>query len=50
MKLIRTSAIAIMAMLVSAFTFAQTAEEIVTKHIEAVGGAAAWKKVNSTYY
>jgi len=50
MKLIRTSAIAIMAMLVSVFTFAQTAEEIVTKHIEAVGGAAAWKKVNSIYY
>ena len=50
MKLIRTSAIAIVAMLVSVFTFAQTAEEIVTKHIEAIGGAAAWKKVNSLYY
>ena len=50
MKLIRTSAIAIMAMLVSVFAFAQTAEEIVAKHIEAVGGAAAWKKVNSIYY
>ena len=50
MKLIRTSAIAILAMLVSVFTFAQTAEEIVAKHIEAVGGAAAWKKVNSIYY
>jgi len=50
MKLIKTSVIAIAAMLVSIFTFAQTAEEIVTKHIEAVGGAAAWKKVNSLYY
>jgi hypothetical protein len=50
MKLIRTSAIAIVATLVSVFTFAQTAEEIVAKHIEAVGGAAAWKKVNSLYY
>ena len=50
MKLIRTSATAIMAMLVSVFAFAQTAEEIVAKHIEAVGGAAAWKKVNSIYY
>ena len=50
MKLIRTSAIAIMALLVSVFTFAQTAEEIVAKHIEAVGGAASWKKVNSLYY
>jgi hypothetical protein len=50
MKLIRTSAIAIAAMLVSVFTFAQTAEEIVAKHIEAIGGVAAWKKINSIYY
>src|SRR6187549_2407788 len=50
MKLIKTSAIAIVAILVSVFTFAQTAEEIITKHIEAIGGAAAWKKVNSLYY
>jgi len=50
MKLIRTTAIAISAMLLSVFTFAQTAEEIVAKHIEAIGGAAAWKKVNSLYY
>ena len=50
MKLIKTSSMAIVVMLVSVFTFAQTAEEIVTKHIEAVGGAAAWKKVNSIYY
>jgi hypothetical protein len=50
MKLIRTSVIAIAAMLVSVFTFAQTVEEIVTKHIEAIGGAPAWKKINSLYY
>ena len=50
MKLIKTSAIAMAAMLVSVFTFAQTAEEIVAKHVEAIGGAAAWKKVNSLYY
>ena len=50
MKLIKTSAIAIVAMLVSVFTFAQTVEEIVAKHVEAIGGTEAWKKINSIYY
>jgi len=50
MKLIKTSVIAIAAMLVSVFSFTQTAEEIVAKHIEAIGGADAWKKINSIYY
>jgi outer membrane lipoprotein-sorting protein len=50
MKLIKTSVIAIAAMLVSVFTFAQTAEEIVAKHLEAIGGIAAWKKINSLSY
>ncbi len=47
----RTIKIAIMAAAVacvSSFsTFAQTAEEVIKKHIDAIGGEAAWKKVNS---
>jgi hypothetical protein len=39
--------LAILAIATVGFTYAQTADEIVNKHIEAVGGADAWKKVNS---
>ena len=36
-----------LAVCAAGFTFAQTADEIVNKHIQAIGGAEAWKKVNS---
>lgn len=42
--------LAFLAMAVTLFTFAgqaQTAEEIVAKYITAIGGADAWKKINS---
>ncbi|MEO5783867.1 MAG: hypothetical protein ABIQ07_11370 [Ginsengibacter sp.] len=37
----------IIAIAVFGFTYAQTADEIVAKHVEAIGGLDAWKKVNS---
>jgi len=39
--------LSIFAVAALSFTYAQTADEVVNKHIEAVGGAEAWKKVNS---
>lgn len=39
--------LSIIALAAISFSYAQTADEIVNKHIEAIGGVAAWKKVNS---
>lgn len=39
--------LSIIALTAISFSFAQTADEIVNKHIDAIGGAEAWKKVNS---
>jgi len=47
MKLIKTAVIAFLALFITSVAFAQTAEEIVKKNIEAIGGADAWKKVNT---
>jgi hypothetical protein len=47
MKLIKYLSFAVTGLLFSAMTFAQTAEELVEKHISAIGGMENWKKVNS---
>ena len=47
MKLIKHLSFAVVGLLLSAMTFAQTAEEIVAKHITAIGGADNWKKINN---
>ena len=39
--------IGFLALATVSFTYAQTADEIINKHIEAIGGAEAWKKINS---
>jgi len=38
---------ALVVMVTTASAFAQTADEIVTKHIEAIGGAEKWKALKS---
>ena len=47
MKLIKHLSFAITGLLLTAMSFAQTADEIVAKHITAIGGVDNWKKVNS---
>lgn len=47
MKLTKIIASAFIVLATSASTFAQTADEIVAKHIEAIGGADKWNAVKS---
>ena len=48
MKLVKISLFALTMMVAGSISaFAQTAEEIVEKHLTAIGGAENWKKVNS---
>lgn len=47
MKSLRIFSAVLIYMLLSFIVPAQTADEVVTRHIEAIGGIDAWKKVNS---
>jgi hypothetical protein len=47
MKKIKFLSLLTLSFLMAATTFAQTADEIINKHIEAIGGAENWKKINT---
>ncbi len=47
MKFSKMISAALVVMVTTASAFAQTADEIVTKHIEAIGGAEKWKALKS---
>jgi outer membrane lipoprotein-sorting protein len=47
MKSIKLLTLAIAGLFITSFSFAQTADEIVNKHIEAIGGKENWKKITS---
>jgi hypothetical protein len=48
MRTVRHGLLALAAAFSIATTQAQTADEVVNKHIDAIGGKDAWKKVTST--
>jgi hypothetical protein len=47
MKTIKFLSLSILAIFATAISYAQTADELINKHIEAIGGKENWKKVNS---
>ena len=47
MKALKLGFAAVLALTLSVASKAQTADEIISKHLTAIGGADAWKKVNS---
>ncbi len=47
MKALKALSISAMGVLFSVLSFAQTADEIINKHLDAIGGKENWKKVNS---
>ncbi len=47
MKVSKRLSISLLGMLISALSFGQSADEIINKHLEAIGGKENWKKVNS---
>lgn len=47
MKLLKTTVFALSLLAGSVSAFAQTAEEIVAKHLDAIGGEAKWKTINT---
>lgn len=47
MKSINMLTMAFAALLFSSVSFGQTAEEIIAKHVDAIGGEANWKKLNT---
>ncbi len=47
MKTFKLLAVLITSMLVTVSSFAQTADEIVAKYVDAIGGESNWKKVNT---